>query len=167
MAKQVKSVGELDRISSLPDPIICHIMYFLPTKDAVRTSILSHRWRLLFFPNQVSLECLNLHDPSPTSRDNDSLRLYGCLSAVLWRAVKEIVISSESENCPLFPTLLFTSQSLQTLKLNIDGEMKVPTNACLPNFKTLHLTNLVFLDGSILKLISSCHVLEDLSLDDM
>ncbi|GMJ11502.1 hypothetical protein like AT3G59200 [Hibiscus trionum] len=194
MAKKVKSAGELDRISSLPDPILCHILSFSPTKDAVRTSILSRRWRylfasmptldfysclrdlprrnvnnfwgfvdrLLFFPNRVSLECFRLHDP--TSKDDDHLRLYDCISAALWRGAKEIVIYSR--NCPVFPTLLFTSQSLMVLKLNIEGEMKIPADVCLPNLKTLHLTNLVFVVGSsILRLISSCHVLEDLVLD--
>ncbi|GMI78740.1 hypothetical protein HRI_001543300 [Hibiscus trionum] len=48
MAKQVKSVGEIDRISSLPDHILYHILSFLPTKDAVRTSVVSPRWRYLF-----------------------------------------------------------------------------------------------------------------------
>ncbi|XP_057950939.1 F-box/LRR-repeat protein At4g14103-like [Malania oleifera] len=37
-----------DRISSLPDSIICHIFSFLPTKDAVRSSVLSTRWKYLF-----------------------------------------------------------------------------------------------------------------------
>ncbi|KAK8519885.1 hypothetical protein V6N12_003852 [Hibiscus sabdariffa] len=194
MGKQVKSVGGFDRISNLSDPIRCHILTFTPTKDAVRTSILSRRWRylfasmptldfyrclidmprrnfnnfwgfvdrLLFFPDRVSLECFRLHDP--TSKNDDHLRLYGCISAALWRGVKEIVIYSR--NCPVFPTLLLTSRSLVILKLNIAGEMKVPANACLPNLKTLHLKNLVFADGSsILRLISSCHVLEDLALD--
>ncbi|XP_074271917.1 putative F-box protein At3g44060 isoform X2 [Silene latifolia] len=38
----------LDRISSLPDELIAHILSFLPTLSAVKTSILSTRWRYLF-----------------------------------------------------------------------------------------------------------------------
>ncbi|KMS98482.1 hypothetical protein BVRB_4g091770 isoform A [Beta vulgaris subsp. vulgaris] len=37
-----------DRISGLPDHIICHILSFLPTKYAVATSILSARWKYLW-----------------------------------------------------------------------------------------------------------------------
>ncbi|KAK8501519.1 hypothetical protein V6N13_027247 [Hibiscus sabdariffa] len=45
MAKRAKHKCLLD---SLPDSILCHILSFLPTRDAVRTSILSPRWRYLF-----------------------------------------------------------------------------------------------------------------------
>ncbi|KAK4428009.1 F-box/LRR-repeat protein [Sesamum alatum] len=38
----------IDRISSLPDEVLCHILSFLPTKYAVATSILSTKWKNLF-----------------------------------------------------------------------------------------------------------------------
>ncbi|KAM5572481.1 hypothetical protein ABKV19_012505 [Rosa sericea] len=34
-----------DRISGLPDAILSHILSFFSTREAVKTSILSHRWR--------------------------------------------------------------------------------------------------------------------------
>jgi hypothetical protein len=37
-----------DRISSLPNEILCHILSFLPTEDAFTTSFLSKRWTLLW-----------------------------------------------------------------------------------------------------------------------
>ncbi|KAK8514939.1 hypothetical protein V6N12_001104 [Hibiscus sabdariffa] len=56
MVKLAKCRGSLD---NLPDPILCHILSFLPARDAVRTSILSRRWRYLF---TSSISKLDFHD---------------------------------------------------------------------------------------------------------
>lgn len=48
---ELLEVGEHDsedRISRLPDPILCHILSFLPAKHAVATRILSSRWNLVW-----------------------------------------------------------------------------------------------------------------------
>ncbi|PRQ30994.1 putative F-box domain-containing protein [Rosa chinensis] len=49
-----------DRISGLPDAILCHILSFLSKVDVVRTSILCHRWEKLW----VSVPTLDLRDDS-------------------------------------------------------------------------------------------------------
>ncbi|KAK8545705.1 hypothetical protein V6N12_026530 [Hibiscus sabdariffa] len=195
MAKQLKSAGDFHRINSLPDPILCHILSFLPIKDAVRTSVLSSRWRylfasmttlefqyclssirprlrvenfknfvdkILFFPIGATLECFRLYEKH--SRGDDCASLLGWIRAALRRGVKEIDICYKTS--PILPTVLFTSQSLVTLKLDIDDDMKVPCKVCLPNLKRLHLKNMRFADGdSIHRLISDCLALEDLVLD--
>ncbi|XP_050369393.1 putative FBD-associated F-box protein At5g53635 [Argentina anserina] len=48
----------IDRISALPDELGIHILCFMPTKDAVATSILSTRWKALW----TRLPCLNFYD---------------------------------------------------------------------------------------------------------
>ncbi|CAB4307562.1 unnamed protein product [Prunus armeniaca] len=36
--------GDKDRISELPDALVCHLLSFLPTTCAVRTTVLFRRW---------------------------------------------------------------------------------------------------------------------------
>ncbi|KAI5664634.1 hypothetical protein M9H77_23957 [Catharanthus roseus] len=50
-------VVRVDRISNLPDSILCCILSFLPTLYSVRTSLLSKTWKLLW--TQVPTICLN------------------------------------------------------------------------------------------------------------
>ncbi|XP_074305274.1 F-box/LRR-repeat protein At3g59190-like [Silene latifolia] len=54
----------LDRISSLPDELLGHMLSFLPTTFAVTTSILSTRWRYLF----TLTTCLSFEDKSLVAR---------------------------------------------------------------------------------------------------
>ncbi|KAK7260166.1 hypothetical protein RIF29_25985 [Crotalaria pallida] len=57
----------IDRISNLPDSILCHILSFVPTLTAVTTSLLSRRWRHLW----KYLQVFSFHDPSETPQDFD------------------------------------------------------------------------------------------------
>ncbi|XP_058220025.1 F-box protein At4g22280-like isoform X2 [Rhododendron vialii] len=56
-----------DRISSLPDSILCHILSKLPTKTAVATAVLSTQWKHLF----ASIPNLSLHIDDAAVPNND------------------------------------------------------------------------------------------------
>ncbi|KAK7858052.1 fbd-associated f-box protein [Quercus suber] len=61
-------VGESEnRISNLTDTIAQHILSFLPTKDAAKTSILSKRWTYLW----LSIPVLDFHDGANHYSDSD------------------------------------------------------------------------------------------------
>ncbi|OMO71827.1 hypothetical protein CCACVL1_18051 [Corchorus capsularis] len=63
MAKEMKHESIIDRLSELPDSILCHILSFLPTKYSVRTTILSTRWRYL----STLVYNLDFHNPGEKS----------------------------------------------------------------------------------------------------
>ncbi|KAG8380461.1 hypothetical protein BUALT_Bualt06G0017800 [Buddleja alternifolia] len=56
------SVEEMeDGLSQLPDDVLCLIISHLPTQDAVKTSILSRRWRNLYkFTTRVRIHCCDM-----------------------------------------------------------------------------------------------------------
>ncbi|KAK9285208.1 hypothetical protein L1049_024396 [Liquidambar formosana] len=76
---QEEEMVGVDRISNLPDHVIHHILFFLPTKDIICTSIVSKRWVHLFatFPIIDLNEewYLNFDVPSCRERFLDSMRL--------------------------------------------------------------------------------------------
>lgn len=66
-----------DRLSALPDCILCHILSFLPTKFAASTSILSTRWRYVFFHGpKIDLDdSLLIHPRTSVNVDDNLLEL--------------------------------------------------------------------------------------------
>lgn len=54
--------GGEDRISRLPDAVLCHILSLIPTKYAVRSSIVSNRWKNIW----ASVPNLDFEDRSNT-----------------------------------------------------------------------------------------------------
>ncbi|GAU38446.1 hypothetical protein TSUD_151690 [Trifolium subterraneum] len=62
----------MDIISTLPDAILCHILSFLETKQAVATSILSERWKHLWLSVPVlDFSNTRLTDQEANFRFND------------------------------------------------------------------------------------------------
>ena len=61
-----KNYAEVDRISNLPDSLLCHILSFLPTKQSVATTILSTRWKPLW----TVVPVLDFEDIKRQNQDN-------------------------------------------------------------------------------------------------
>ncbi|KAL6569120.1 hypothetical protein OROHE_003401 [Orobanche hederae] len=73
----------IDRISALPDSVLCHILSRLPTKDAIATSILSATWKNLF-PCILDHIDIRIDDDSllsTTATDNQVSRVKPLLTA--------------------------------------------------------------------------------------
>ncbi|KAJ4706773.1 F-box protein [Melia azedarach] len=191
-----------DRISGLPDPILCHILSFLPTKDAVATSILSSRWRLVWtsltnlcFDDRLCLQHEDAYDPingASTMFENFvnrvlvlsypvninkfslhccKLRYLACLhswvSIAMMRNVREIELSIKMDSfMPTeLPESIYTSRTLEVLKLNSDFAISLPPSGlCFPSLKILHVKIDDGVDNLIETLLSNCPVLEDLSI---
>ncbi|KAK4486201.1 hypothetical protein RD792_008870 [Penstemon davidsonii] len=72
----------------MPDSILCNILYYLPTKDAVATSILSKRWKNLFpfvivTPIKVVLDDSMLLHPEKYEKDYISKSFTGFVGKLL------------------------------------------------------------------------------------
>ncbi|KAL1191568.1 putative F-box/LRR-repeat protein [Cardamine amara subsp. amara] len=66
--------GPRDMISGLHDELICHILSFLPTKEAASTSVLAKRWKHLFafVPNLDFDDSLYCHPPRTNQRRREN-----------------------------------------------------------------------------------------------
>ncbi|KAG8472441.1 hypothetical protein CXB51_034188 [Gossypium anomalum] len=173
-ARRIDEEDLADRLSELPDDVILHIMSSLPMKEAVRTCILSTRWKDLFTSiSNIELDgvlrkralrnrFMEFVDGFLSLRKDisvDRFRLcYG--PGIDHRKINEWILH--------FTDLefgVFTCKTLLTLRLfNLPSlVLTIPTHCCLPNLKGLHLTFLKFSDDeSIRRLLSSCNSLEEL-----
>ncbi|KAK8643914.1 hypothetical protein V6N13_013191 [Hibiscus sabdariffa] len=140
-----------------------HLFRHLPPHTL--KSFMNFMDKQLFFHTEGRIEHLRLNHIN-ISGMNDS-NVCGWISAALWRGVKEIdlAFTCSSSYFPLPTALLLTSKTLVRLELEFPYVMVVPIHVCLPCLKTLGLGVIKFEDDdSVKRLISSCPVLEDLSI---
>lgn len=208
----MKFGGGRDVISGLPEALSCHILSFLPTKEAASTSVLSRKWRYLFafvpnldFDDSVYLNPVNqkkipititdfmeisedelstsfmdfvdrvlaLQGNSPLDRFSlkvkdgvDPSRINSWIDNVSERGLSnlDLYIGIRLEPDFLVSPELFLSKTLIRLKLsNPDLDVE---DVHLPKLKTLCLESVHFEKHGIglTKLLSGCHILEDLVL---
>ncbi|EYU44933.1 hypothetical protein MIMGU_mgv1a021551mg [Erythranthe guttata] len=170
----------IDRLSELPDSVLCYILSFLPTQKSVATSILSRRWRYLWTDvpnlyfnneNQGTIDrVLSLYNVRNiiTFRlsdriDCDDYQIGTWITFAIERNVQNLDIWRQSADVFL-PRSLFTSKTLVDLRLHCCGEFpNIGSAVSLPLLKKLRL---IFIRGHefLPHLLSGCPVLEELVL---
>nr|XP_017244266.1 PREDICTED: F-box/FBD/LRR-repeat protein At1g13570-like isoform X2 [Daucus carota subsp. sativus] len=177
-----------DYITDLPESIIDIILTKLPIRDAVRTSILSTKWRYqwatmtrVVFKNHVPYKSDNklaeqeitnfimrflfLHQGPiykfklSTNCSMNSTDMDQWLLFLSRKDIKELVLMLDA-NCLKIPSHIFSCQKLTTLKLQA-LDVKPPLRfRGLPCLKYLNLCSGLFTIEDIENLISGCPLLE-------
>ncbi|OMP04657.1 hypothetical protein COLO4_09417 [Corchorus olitorius] len=137
-------------INELPDDILQYILSFLPTKEAVATSIISKRWLDLW----ILVPDLDFQD-SPSCKDKSFTHsVHGVL-------IKNKTLLDKFRLCCGFDkNLEVLTLSGDSILVDIPNDMSV----CFPSLKILHLVKSVMYanDESLSRLLHGCAVLEEL-----
>nr|XP_043639840.1 F-box/LRR-repeat protein At3g26922-like [Erigeron canadensis] len=187
--KNVTTLLNADRISSLPDELILEILSCMDAKLAVQTSLLSTRWKLLW----TSIPCLNFFSRSFDS----SLKVGNFVSNFLSRRNHQVDVSSVkldfevgsqeilaqivnyavSRNVQKLLVIVnnkrllfqdaslcpFSSKSLKKVTFSIP--CRTPTTTWdFPALTTMHLESVEFFDNPV-DLFSKCVNLKNLTLE--
>lgn len=186
----------VDVISDLPDTVLQHLLSYLPTIEAVRTSVLSRRWRSLWsavpalhfnqeeFPGQepfwelvegvlasrdACTAVTSFHLSVSDAMDRPSVLKW--LEYAMERRVEEVefevLLGGIHGESGIFPGSLLCCPMLHRLKLALPlWKVVFDGTICTPSLKTMHLKGIQSLEQSLGILISSCPVLEELHLED-
>lgn len=181
-----------DRISALPSSVIEAILLRLPIADAVRSSVLSSRWRyewstiphLIFDKHSVPLsvhyklekivdQVLLLHSGPIHKFVFDGYAFLEDFAIVnRWITVlsrndlKELVLSFCPDRIYKLPSCLFFCKLLVILELH-DCEFRLPrVYDGFSNLKILSLENIVISDDDFATFISKCPLLEKVAIMD-
>lgn len=185
----------VDRISSLPNELLCHILSFLPTKQAVATGILSKRWGPLW----RSVSTLDFNDESYLQKRTFFYwyrSVQSVYTVMLRRDVAQPIkrfilacsfcdvytvstwimtaIEHRAEHVSLSLNPLITlSCSILSSRYLVVLELSGPTlrgiSSCdFPSLKTLHLKMVHLREcRCLVEILAACPVLEDLFISSL
>ncbi|CAA7027702.1 unnamed protein product [Microthlaspi erraticum] len=184
-----------DLISELPNSLISQILSYLPTKEAVRTSVLSNRWKSLWllisgldvgsymFPDYKAFvsfvdrllgfcreekSCLHKLKLSIHNDVTDHSCVTRWIDFVATRKLRNLDVECllvRPEFLKLMmPLSLYVCETLLHLRLR-RVSLRSLESVSLPRLKTMCLEHNVYANDACLQLlISSCPLLEDLSI---
>ncbi|XP_010490726.1 PREDICTED: putative F-box/LRR-repeat protein At3g28410 [Camelina sativa] len=178
-----------DFINSMPDDILQHILSFIPTDLAMRTCVLSRRWRHVWCETpSLYIHEFRLKDgainqtltsykaPNITScdlimrADYNAAKVNNWIEFVLSRNVQKLSVSIVDftySKTYSFPDIFYLSSSLKQLTVVVDFCDMIP--GCIVSWKSLRNLSLLacrLSDESIDNILSGCPILESLTLDN-
>ncbi|KAL1206628.1 putative FBD-associated F-box protein [Cardamine amara subsp. amara] len=182
-----------DRISQLPDPLICQILSHLPPNENVKTSVLSSRWTSLwlwvprlelawwhfdnfnafksfgdkFFDSNRSSCIEKLKLAVKENRDyvdDDASYLKSWIDAAVKRKIQHLDVWCSMDE--MMPLRLYNCETLVSLKL-CDVTLDDVDSFSLPFLKSMQLKFIWYRkEATFERLVSSCPVLEKLKIVD-
>ncbi|KAL1194924.1 putative F-box/LRR-repeat protein [Cardamine amara subsp. amara] len=192
---EIKGAGDsredLDSISSLPDVILQQILSCIETEEAIRTSVLSRRWRHVWpgtpsisfvWPTNRILDADSIDKTLAryTSRKMMSFHIDVDMMSNLTHVSRwiELAMSRKAENLTLelgchpceanyiIPDFFYTNSYVKQLSLHLYFTDLIPRcSVSWSSLKQLFLSACNLSDESIANILSGCPILESLTLE--
>nr|POE52586.1 f-box/lrr-repeat protein [Quercus suber] len=140
-------------LNNLPEEILRYILSLLPTKDAIRTSVLCKRWEYLW----TSIPNLDFNGSELAKRKQ------------FMNFVERVLLLHDSSDIKKFTLScdVLRDASHSYKQLDMRCILKLPPTICFTNLKTLNMSCVTFpKEHSTEKLFSGLPVLEELELEN-